>query len=235
MKNMSLMALVFVLLLVLGACSNDSNTSVLSKETNSNSNSQESVFSSDDMNAVRHLIEEVLNVYEEEQQNFTSSEDDEVNEKVENMITERIGESIPGRDISVSIAADHDNTSGKDDFVEDPNDCREETDGMISEVYERGCKLNLVFDKSKVLLAEWKEVNYPIINVTALIIPFKYEGKDTIDTEFVFAKTIDGEVQLLSGLGLRVLNLENEEEDAVEEKQNGETRTIDRISKYKFR
>ncbi|MDO6657475.1 hypothetical protein [Anaerobacillus sp. 1_MG-2023] len=233
MKNMSLMALVFVLLLVLGACSNDSNTSILSKETNSNSN--EKVFSSDDMNAARHLIDEVLTVYEEEQQNFTSSEDDEVNDKVENMIIERIGESIPDRDVSVGIADDHDNTSGKDDFVEDPNDCREETDGMISEVYERGCKLNLVFDKSKVLLDEWKEVNYPTINVTALIIPFKYEGKDTIDTEFVFAKTIDGEVQLLRGLGLRVMNLENEEEDAVEEKQNGETKTIDKISEYKFR
>ena len=233
MKNMYLMTLGFVLLLILGACSNDSNTTVLSKE-DSNSKSQESVFSGDDMNAARNLIDEVLTVYEKEQQNFTSSEEDEVNEKVEDMIIERIGESIPDQDVSVGIADDHDNTSGKDDFVEDPNDCREETDGILSEVYEKGCKLNLVFDKSKVLLDEWKEVNYPTINVTALIIPFKYEGKDTIDTEFVFAKTKDGEIQLLRGLELRVLSLENEEDDAVEEKQYGETKTKDRITEYKF-
>lgn len=218
----SVLALGFTLAMV--GCSNEGATQPSEQE----GNEEKFTFNKDDIEKANTLVDKILDVYVEKQQSFEINEKEDVNNDIASGLTASLGESIPESDLDVSIAYDHDNSSGSDDFVEDPNECR--SDGSIASTYKKDCELDLVFDKEKVQLNEATEVSLEELGIHALEVPFSYENKNVIDTKFTFVKTNNGTLQVVNGLGFSVLDLSKMNESAQDDEGESDIEVIQNLN-----
>ena len=211
---------------VLFGCSNSD------PQIEQNNDDTEFLFSREDVSKANDLVKEITMLYEDNQQQFLPSNSEELNENISLQFRSKFESVVPDTSLSVSIADDHDDSSGKDDYVEDPNECRNKAEGAIVSTYEKDCELELVFNTEKLKLGEATEVDYENLNIKALEVPFTYENKNGLDTKFTFVKNNDGKLLIMDGLGFSFLDLQNINERA----QNGEGQTdIEEIKKLNLK
>ncbi|MEG7824119.1 hypothetical protein [Bacillus paranthracis] len=205
------------------------------ENTNKKTETNEKVFfSENDIKQAKNIIEKVFYTYENHQKQLTMDEFEEANKSIAQDISKQLSNAYFD-DVEVNIVDNHHERSGKDDFLEDPNNCYKKEEGAIIGTYNPECFLTYKFEGKKVKLQSPKVTYYKNINVHELIIPMTYEGKDLISPSFHFVKTKEG-IKLIQGLGINstILNdfktLENKTEEELRvEKQS---KTLNEIKTY---
>ncbi|OUA30915.1 hypothetical protein [Bacillus thuringiensis] len=205
------------------------------EDANKKTETNEKVFfSENDMKQAKNIIEKVFYTYENHQKQLTMDEFEEANKSIAHDISEQLKDAYFD-DVEVNIVNNHHERSGKDDFLEDPNNCYKKEEGAMLGTYDPECFLTYKFEGNKVKLQSPKIVYYKNINVHELIIPMTYEGKDLILPSFHFVKTKEG-MKLIQGLGISstILNDFKTLEDKTEEelKIEKQSKTLKEIKMY---